>query len=82
MQKPEKIILTPKQASIHPQLQGRLSLSKIYKLIHFNKIPYFKENPEIKQSPVYLYLEDIVEYLTRNRVASESEIIEQSAITA
>jgi hypothetical protein len=74
----QKTLLTPKQASQHPQIP--YSVSKIYKLIHFNKIPYFKEDENVKQSPVYVYLEDVLAYMTRNRIASEFEINSQSAI--
>ncbi len=77
-----KTLLTPKQAAEHPNVKQLFSLSKIYKLIHYNKIPYFKEDPDIKQSPVYIYLEDLLGYVTRNRVPSESEIKDQSAMPA
>jgi excisionase family DNA binding protein len=65
-QQQNKSILTMSEAA---EFMG-LSMSYLYKLTHWNKIPYYKPSGKI----VYFKKEDLEDWMLQNRSTTEKEI--------
>ncbi len=65
-QQQNKSILTMSEAA---EFMG-LSISYLYKLTHWNKIPYYKPSGKI----VYFKKEDLEDWMLQNRSTTEKEI--------